>query len=252
MQTPSICRVGTTPAVYAAAEHLRQRGFTITHIPGTDTRHVLLDVPSFDPSGNLRSGEPLQSLLTRLPSGATLYGGNFGTRLPDHFRGVDLLQQEDYLAQNAAITAECTLKIALPKLISAFSDTPTLIIGWGRIGKCLSRLLRSLGFPVTVSARKESDRSIAQALGYRSVDISESGILPDRYRMIINTVPHPILDVKSRLPSSQCLIIDLASRQGITGEDVLWATGLPGVLAPEASGVLIGNTVLKLWKEDNQ
>ena len=41
----------------------------------------------------------------------------------------------------------------------------------------------------------------------------------------------------------------LASQQGIEGEDVLIARGLPGKEAPESAGRLIAETVLKLCAE---
>ena len=64
--------------------------------------------------------------------------------------------------------------------------------------------------------------------------------------MILNTVPVMVL------PNchERCLKIDLASMPGIGGEDVLWARGLPGKDAPEASGELIARTVLKYLNQE--
>jgi dipicolinate synthase subunit A len=71
-----------------------------------------------------------------------------------------------------------------------------------------------------------------------------------RYRVIFNTVPAPVLS--SQLQAfcrPECLKIDLASQQGIQGEDVVIARGLPGKEAPESSGRLIAEMVLKLCAE---
>jgi dipicolinate synthase subunit A len=78
---------------------------------------------------------------------------------------MDLLKDPHYLAKNAAITAECALKVAAPYLKTTFSESPTLILGWGRIGKCLARLLSARNCPVSVAARKESDRAMLEAFG---------------------------------------------------------------------------------------
>ena len=48
------------------------------------------------------------------------------------------------------------------------------------------------------------------------------------------------------------VLMDLASSPGIDGENVLWARGLPGKIAPESSGELIAKTVMRLWEENEQ
>jgi len=113
------------------------------------------------------------------------------------------------------------------------------VIGWGRIGKCLAQLLKSIGAQVTVAARKESDRVMLKALGYGALDTCELDTTP--YRLIFNTVPQMICP---DCPGKG-LKIDLASKLGLGGEDVLWARGLPGKDAPESSGHLIAQTVLR-------
>jgi hypothetical protein len=47
----------------------------------------------------------------------------------------------------------------------------------------------------------------------------------------------------------KALKIDLASQPGIGGNDVIWARGLPGKNAPESSGKLIAQTVLRKLEE---
>ena len=48
---------------------------------------------------------------------------------------------------------------------------------------------------------------------------------------------------------SPALKIDLASRKGMGGKDVVWARGLPGNDTPESSGSLIARRVLSILKE---
>jgi len=119
-----------------------------------------------------------------------------------------------------------------------------LVVGWGRIGKCLAQLLRQLGSIVTVSARKPSDRAILEALGYRT--IRPEDIQPNNFKLIYNTAPTMLL------PNcvGNALKIDLASQPGISGSDVLWARGLPGKDAPESSGILIANTIIDILRKE--
>ena len=127
-----------------------------------------------------------------------------------------------------------------------FKDCPSLVIGWGRIGKCLATKLKALGAEVTVAARKPTDRAMLSALGYNAEDTATLKYSLIRYRVIFNTVPATVL------PTGPvgCLKIDLASTPGIGGNDVIHARGLPGKDAPEASGELIARTVIKYLNKE--
>ena len=178
-----------------------------------------------------------------LPKNITVIGGSLDADFLDGYHTLDLLKDPFYLAKNAAITAECALKVAVPYIKTTFEMSPVLILGWGRIGKCLARLLSALHCPVTVAARKESRRVMIDALGYRSCSIEN--IRTENYRLIINTVPAMVLPSAS----GTALKIDLASTQGIGGRDILQARGLPGLLAPESSGALIAQVITQWIKE---
>ena len=172
-----------------------------------------------------------------IPAGVTVIGGNLDF-LPDTFPKVDLLREEQYLAENAHLTADCALRLLGERLGVAFRGCALLVIGWGRIGKCLAAMLKALEADVTVAARKPSDLGMLTALGYKAVAISE--IEPEMYRAIINTAPAPILE-----GDGDYLQIDLASAQGLSGENVIWARGLPGKMLPESSGQLIAKGILR-------
>ena len=90
-----------------------------------------------------------------------------------------------------------------------------------------------------VAARKETDRAILAALGYGVRDTEHLDTSP--YRVVFNTAPTMIVPCCC----GSALKIDLASKPGIGGADVLWARGLPGKDAPESSGKLIAQTVLR-------
>ena len=246
LQRPIYC-AGSTPAVRYAAELLETRGIPITHTLGEDTGCLLLDVPSFDPAGNLRGGRKLEELLQQLPDNALIAGGNLNHPLLEGLETMDLLRDETYLAKNAAITAHCALQIAASALPVTLAEAPTLILGWGRIGKCLAGLLKALGAPVTVTARNPAHRAMLLALGYAAAEARE--LDPAPYRLIINTVPVPQLTLEQLRRAPRAVKLDLASRRGLPGSDAVWARGLPGIHAPESSGALIAETLLRLGEE---
>ena len=239
---------GATPACRFARTYLKDAGLPVTDVLQPDIGHLLLDVPSFGPDGNLRSGGSIKDLLT---DNVIVYGGNLEHPELQNHTVVDFLKDDVYLAQNARITAEAALDVALPCLSVTLRECPVLIIGWGRIGKCLSQLLRSIGADVAVAARKESDRAILSALGYRALDID--GLVQNLapFRLVYNTVPHPVLSREQTLYCREdCVLIDLASRQGIDHENVIIARGLPGIHFPESSGKLIAQTFLKYYHKE--
>lgn len=227
---------GQTKALAHACQQLQNMGFMLAREPCQQVTHLLLPVPAFEPDGSVKGCGSLAPLLSQLPKNITIIGGKL-TPVPDSYQTLDLLENETYLAENAAITAHCAIKLALAKLPCTLDRCPTLVIGWGRIGKCLAQLLQQIGAHVTVSARKAADRAILNALHYNAVTPDQ--IDPEQYRIIFNTVPHLILP---DCPGN-ALKIDLASAAGITGPDVMWARGLPNKDAPESSGALIAKHI---------
>lgn len=222
----TIFPMGDGPAIRFAARALQKQGVNIAPTLSEKVTHVLLNVPTKEVN------------LSELPAGVMVIGGN----LEGSFPRIDLLREEQYLAENAALTADCALRLLGQQLPVAFRDCTILIIGWGRIGKCLAAMLKALGAEVTVAARKPSDLGMLTALGYVAVEVG--AIDPTRYRAILNTAPAPVLS-----PGGNAVKIDLASRLGMAGEDVIWARGLPGKMLPESSGELIARGVLRHLQE---
>ena len=225
-----------------AASFLQRAGFLLTDHPSPDVTHVLLDIPSFSADGLLQDGKDLKEMLRMLPPTIHIIGGNLEKDYLADYRKTDLLKDSFFLAKNAAITAECALLVAASHMPLTFADCPTLILGWGRIGKCLASLLKQMGCPVTVAARKESDRAMLQGLGYGAVDFSEAETLVSQHRLLFNTVPAGIALAK---PYDECVKIDLASLPGLQGCGIIAARGLPGKYAPESSGKLIADCICR-------
>lgn len=246
MNAPVFCTAGQSDALSYAVNFLKQKGCSVIQQPDKTVSHLLLPVPSFDTDGTLKGGADLASALERVPRNVTIIGGNFGDFAPAGYRCVDLLQDPFYLAENADITAHCAVKLLLAKLPCTLRRCPVLVIGWGRIGKCLADLLRRMGAAVTVAVRKPADRAMLEALGYESLNINALSYELVRFRVIINTVPAMVLSrEKSSHCRPDCLLMDLASAPGIDADNVIWARGIPNRDAPESSGELIARTVLR-------
>ena len=234
----TILCIPRSEALRAAATALSELGFCITRKCEPDVTHVLLPVPSF-PNGD----EYLAHYLTELPDDVIISGGNLSSPLLEQYITVDFLQDPWYLAANAAITADCAMQI-IEKEIPITDDCKVLVLGWGRIGKCISKLLQQKGYDVSIAARKPQDLAMIKALGYSNLPIYDADSVISRYDLIVNTVPELILPHAGA--RTEGLILDLASKPGITGGKILTARGLPGKMAPDRSGRLIAETFIRL------
>lgn len=227
MRQATVFPMGDGRAIAFAARILEQKGVRVVTALNRSVTHVLLDVPTKD-------GD-----FSKIPADVTVIGGNLDA-IGDFSSKVDLLKEDQYLSENAAITADCALRLLGDRLPVAFRGCPILVIGWGRIGKCLAAMLKALDADVSVAARKPSDLGMLTALGYGAVALEK--IDPSLYRAIINTAPAEVLAGGGE---EVCVKIDLASRLGMAGENVLWARGLPGKMLPEESGACIARAVLR-------
>ncbi len=195
----------------------------------------------------------------------------FGGRLPKAFTaplqsvGCRVTEYEDseaFLQRNARLTAEGAVMIAMEMTDTALLRMKTAVVGFGRIGRSLSRLLRLLGADVTVFARRQESLAEAESEGHRAISTRENHRLCEGYGLIFNTVPARVLDVPSMM-SLPCDTkwIELASAPGgldpvgVTeatkrcGLQVIRAPSLPGRYAPVDAGDAIAQLVLSVLEE---
>jgi dipicolinate synthase subunit A len=247
MNNAIFCTAGHSGALEYAQKALADRGIHFIHRKDPDVTHLLLPVPSFEADGRIKGGGILENILADLPEDLTVIGGNLCHPILQGYKTIDLLQDPLYLAQNAAITADCAIRVAGAHLPTVFRDCPVLVIGWGRIGKCLSTILKKMDCHVTVAVRKESDRCMLAALGFQSILIPQIPEFLQEFRLIFNTVPATVLEeAQLRGCRPDRILVELASKPGLWGESVISALGLPGKYAPEASGALIAERILDI------
>ncbi len=171
----------------------------------------------------------------------------------------DLNADEDFLCKNAVLTAEGAIRAAMDATPDALKDARCLVIGWGRIGGALAKMLAALGADVTVASRSEENRRAALACGAGAVDNARlSEILPEM-EIIFSTPPSTVLDeallVRTR-PDAR--IIDLASAPYGVDLDAArklnrkaWREpGLPGRYCPRSAAKVLAERVLALMKEE--
>ena len=232
---------GDSKALMFAERELIRRGLPVADSPSPEVTHLLLDTPC-------KAADPtICNLLTQLSPDVKIYGGFLDRPVFKDHNCRDLLKDEEYLARNARITAYCAIKEAQERMQVTWEGCPVLILGWGRIGKCLGQLLKALGAEVVVSVRQDAHRAILSALGYEAEITGFPAYVLGRFRVIFNTAPSPLLSAQDLTHCRPgCLKIELSSTSGLECKDVILARGLPGRDAPESSGKLIAQTVLRL------
>jgi dipicolinate synthase subunit A len=149
---------------------------------------------------------------------------------------------------NAIPTAEGALMLAMQELPITIHGSEAFVLGLGRTGFALARLLDGVGARVTVIDRGVSDRAWAFREGWAAFSFSDMAIIIERADVIFNTVPAMVLtEPMLALTKPEVLIIDLASAPGGTDfkaaevlkRKALLALGLPGKVAPKTAGRIL-------------
>jgi len=171
---------------------------------------------------------------------------------------IDLLKREELAVLNTISTAEGAIQIAMEETYKTIHGSKVLVVGFGRIGKILAKMLQGIGAKVYCEARKNSDIAWIKAYGYNSVHLSELSSKIDEFDLIINTVPALVIDSeKVERIKEDCVIIDLASNPGGVDKEavkrrglkLIWALSLPGKVAPITSAEFIKETIYNILKE---
>ena len=171
---------------------------------------------------------------------------------------IDLLKREELVVLNTIATAEGTIQIAMENTQRTIHGSNILIMGFGRVGKVLAKMLDGIGAKVSCEARKNSDIAWIKAYGYNPIHLSELDGELENYDIIINTIPFQILEEnRLRNVKKECTIIDLSSNPGgvdrkaarLLGLKLIWALSLPGRVAPITSAEFIKETLYHILKE---
>lgn len=171
---------------------------------------------------------------------------------------IDLLQREEMAVLNAIPSAEGAIQIAMEETDITLHGSNVIILGFGRIGKILAKMLQGIGANVYVEARKYSDLAWIKSYGYIPVDLNKLGDYLKEMDIVFNTVPSMLLNEAMLLKlNKESIVIDIASSPGGVdmekakelGIKVIWALGLPGKVASATSGSIIKNTIYNVIEE---
>ena len=171
---------------------------------------------------------------------------------------IDLQRREEFTVLNTISTAEGTIQIAMEETQRTIHGSNVLVMGFGRIGKVLSKMLDGIGAKVYCEARKNEDIAWIKAYGYEPIHLNNLNKNLNKFDVIINTIPFQVLDEERlNLVKNDVVLIDIASNPGgidrkaakEKGLKLIWALSLPGKVAPLTSAEFIKETIYHVLKE---
>ena len=187
-----------------------------------------------------------------------------GYGLPDGFcrsldacgvRYYDAAEDEEFLMKNAAITAVAALGYVLNSSKKAPSDMSFGIIGYGRIGKELLRLLLFLGAEVKVFTGKAEKKAELGRLGIKTGTLDAANFAAEAEEgmdVIFNTAPTNLSAFfeNKRIPEG-VRVLELASGDSFPGVfGVEYLPTLPARVFPKSAGLVYAALALRFFKRN--
>ena len=213
---------------------------------------VLLPIPSSRDGVRVTGTDvPISSALSEASAGTLVVGYGIPSDSANmaRMRGavvVDSCDDGIFLDENARLTAECALGIILTTVTHSLSDMRIGVVGYGRIGKYMTRLLLYLGCRVTVYTRRES---VCVELGECGIgaDTDTSASALRGLDLLINTAPAKIFDTGAPDFPRGLRIIELASGENFDGYSHLEKyPSLPARMLPCSAGRIWYESVKRL------
>lgn len=251
------CVLGTDNRSVKLREMYKKDGIDIVSY---DTADIVIAPVPFSRDDIKINGEILEcEELLKVLSGANkvLFSGAISNSMKNKLKErkiefYDLLDLEEVAILNAIPTSEGAIATAMEITDFTLNGSNVLVLGYGRIGKILSKMLSGIGANVYCEARSEKDIAMIKAMGYNSVRLNELESVLPKTDVIFNTIPVLILDEKRlHLLKQNCSVIDLASSPGGVdfskakeiGINVVWALSLPGKVAPMSAAAYLKETI---------
>lgn len=171
---------------------------------------------------------------------------------------VDYFDNEKIIIKNAVATVEGAIQILIKETDRTIFGQKCLVMGYGRIGKLMSKYLSNFKASVDVCARSNEQLTWAEVEGINSLKLEELINKINKYDIIVNTVPYLIFkkDILDKMKNN-VFILDLASPPGGIDFEYAkslkiktnWALLIPGKTAPVSSAEYLFENIQNIVKE---
>lgn len=231
---------------------------------------VILPVPGILETGNIYcvyEEKPLtlnETLLVKMPAQTPIFCGFARPKLKEiaqrsNVKLITVLELDEVAILNSIPSAEGAIQMAMENTAITIHNSNSFVLGFGRTGASIARLLHAMGARVTVVARSAAQRARVYEMGMNAITFEELPDLISHAEIIYNTVPKMVLTncilSKGR---EDAVIIDVASPPGGTdfeaaarlGIKALQAPGLPGRVAPKTAGEILSKVIPGLLAQE--
>jgi dipicolinate synthase subunit A len=193
-----------------------------------------------------------------VPEGAWLFGRGINDKVKEMCRARNItyrniLENETFIVKNAYLTAEGALAYVILNTESTIRQMPVLVMGYGRVGKSVTKLLKDNYSIVSVATDDPTEYAIASIFSDNVYTLEGGKEHISEFSAVINTVPKLILEEDTlRHADQSCFFLDLASAPGgidpgaavALGLKFLHAQGVPGKVCPKTAGMYIKDVIL--------
>lgn len=195
----------------------------------------------------------------KFPSGSMLFARGLSGEVSEIIRSKDIeyyniLEDETFIVKNAYITAEGALAYIIGNTDITIRRMPVLVLGYGRVGKSVTKLLKDNYAVVSVATDNAAEYATSSIFCDEAYTLTDFKAKLADFSVIINTIPKKILEGDTlKLVRKDCFILDLASKPGgldyVAAEELnikfLHALGVPGKIAPKTAGLYIKEVLMK-------
>ena len=161
-----------------------------------------------------------------------------------------MMEDRGVQIKNAVPTSEGVIAYLISNSLCTAANSRVLVIGYGVCGRDLSLRLQSLGARVYALVRNREKECAAYADSITPV--YQEQLNEQRFDVIINTVPAPVLTDETLERAGEALLIDIASkpygfnmeRAKKLNEKSALLPGIPGKYAVRTAGEILGEYIL--------
>lgn len=261
MKSDSFLIYGTDKKMMSCCQRLKSFGFEADMINNENTNcigeygNIILPLPTIANSKINGTDKTLFEFIAALNSQQKVFCGNIDARKYNNFYSY---YNAAFLIKNSRLTAQGVLRMISINIEVDFKDLSVAVIGYGRCGKAICKLLKNCSMNITSFSRRNESIVLARNDGMIADDLFNLNHNISDFDIIINTVPVNIIDRECLAKLSQRNIyIEIASKPygfNVSESDVfnfkyILAESLPGRFTPVSAGYNIADTVLDIIKE---
>ncbi len=165
---------------------------------------------------------------------------------------IELTEMDEVAILNSIPSAEGAIQMAMGATDRTIHGSRSLVLGFGRCGMTLARMLAAMGAKTLVVARRPRDLARVQEMGMEQLTYEQLPGCIGEADIIFNTVPSLVLDRELLARTNPSVYIcDIASAPGGVdfvaakelGRKAELAPGLPGKVAPRTAGLILTRVI---------